>query len=353
MILRIALLLVSIPLLAHGGERLYLAARSRTQAQIGCEDYLRHRPVSRWLRITGCELDYVRAGYRETGGQITELLFPMRPAGTSPALPAALVVSTRDPQALAIAQQTIRSGSNADQESFLVMMLQIVTVLRASRDVEGVTRGRVEMLRTRKALSAIRAPLADDFTILDLHAYPRLLWPAIEAAAGAQALLVFLFLSLTRRRRQKTMPAEEPAGEESESSVEARLRAETPAAEGPFEPPAFRGLMLLNLPESATLADVETAPALGSSDEVRARIGKVLPGIQFNEHGRATYNRPDFSIQFDLGRGDPVYTAVVHLEGDAAARVFGRLIAHTGWRAFAPKRGAFVAVGETVEVPER
>jgi hypothetical protein len=347
MILRIALLLVSIPLLAHGGERLYLAARSRTQTQVTCEDYFRQRPGSTWIRIIGCELDYVRAGYRETDGRITELFFPLRPAGTSPALPAALVVSTRDPQALTIAQNAISSGANGNQESFLVMMLQIVTALRASREVDGVTRGRLEMLRTRGSLSAIRAPLAEDFTILDLHARPRLLWPAVEAAAGAQALLVFLFLNLTRRRARRAAAA---SAESADVSLRERLVPPvTEPGETPFQPRSFRGLMLLNLPATAALADVETAPPLGPADEVRAKISKVLPGIQFSDEGRATYNRPDFSIQFDLGTSDPVYTSVVHLEGDGAARVFGRLLSQTGWRAFAPKRGAFVAVGETLE----
>jgi hypothetical protein len=348
MILRIALLLVSIPLLAHGAERLYLAARSRTQTQVTCEEFFRQRPTSSWIRITGCELDYVRAGYRETDGHITELFFPLRPAGTSPAMPAALVISTRDPQALTIAQGAISSGANGNQESFLVMMLQIVTALRAARDVDGVTRGRIEMLRTRGSLSAIRAPLAEDFTILDLHARPRLLWPAIEAAAGAQALLVFVFLSLTRRRARRA--AGEAADAEADLTVRERLAPPVvEPAETPFLPRAFRGLMLLNLPATATLADVEAAPPLGSADDVRAKIGKVLPGIQFSDEGRATYNRPDFSIQFDLGKADPVYTSVVHLEGDGAARMFGRLLAQTGWRAFAPKRGAFVTVGETLE----
>lgn len=334
MILRIALLLVSIPLLAHGAERLYVAASSRTQAQITCDDYFRNRPRGRWVLITGCEVDYVRAGYRESGDRITELLFPVRPAGTSPALPAALVVSTRDPQALAIAEQTIHSGSNADQESFLVMMLKIITATRASRELQGVTRGRVEMLRTRRSLSAIRAPLADDFTILDLHAKPTVLWPALEATAGAQAFLVFIFLTATRRRRQKAPAVAEETGPPADIDTA-------------WQPRALRGIMLLNLPQTATLADVEKAPPLGSADEVRNRVAGVLPGIQFNDNGRATYNRPDFSIAIDLGRGEPVYTAVVDLEGDGASLVFGRLVAHTGWRAYAPKRGAFVSVGDT------
>ena len=53
----------------------------------------------------------------------------------------------------------------------------------------------------------------------------------------------------------------------------------------------------------------------------------------------------------DLGATDPVYTAVVDLQGDGAARVFGRLITQTGWRAFAPKKGVFVAIGTDPATP--
>ena len=337
MILRIALLLASLPLLAHGGERVVLAAQSRTQAEISCEHYSLHRPRSRWVKITGCEVDYVHAGYRESGGRITELLFPLRPAATSPALAAPLVVSTRDPQVLAIAEGTIQSAANGNQERFLVMMLQVVTAMRASREVDGVTRGQIDMLRTRNSLSAIRAPLAEDFTVLDLHARPSLLWPVVEAAAGAAALVSFFVLATSRRRR--------PSIKDEEAVAVAD------AAEPADQAPELRGLMLLNLSPAATAAEVETAPPLGSASEVKERIAKVLPGIQFNDAGRATYNRPDFSVVVDLGSSDPVYTAVVDLQGDGAAGVFRRLVTQTGWQAFAAKKGTFVAIAADPVIP--
>src|SRR5688572_12710560 len=107
MIVRIALLLVSIPLLAHGAEGLFHAFRSRTQAVVTCEQFLRARPTSRWVKITGCQLDYIRAGYREAGGRVTELFFPIRPAASSPAQPAPIVVSTTDPAILSLAGELI------------------------------------------------------------------------------------------------------------------------------------------------------------------------------------------------------------------------------------------------------
>lgn len=336
MLIRIALLLVSLPLLAHGGEGLYVAARSRTQAQLTCAQYFQQRPRSGWVRLSGCEVDYIRAGYREARGRITELFFPLRPTGTSPAVPAVVVLATRDPEVLGIAERTIGGGTSTDQDSFLVMMLQIVTAMRVSKEVDGFVRPPLETLRTRTSLSAIRAPLDEHFVILDLHARPVLLYPAIEVATGALALLLFAFLSvrLRRKKRADALIPEAQAPETVEAGDAASM-ADRPAG-------AIRGVMLLNLPATATVADIETAPPLGSQAQVRDRLSSVLPGVTFDEFGRGSYNRPDVAVSIDLAKKWVVHTAVLDLEGEAAERTLQKLLATTGWRAFSPKRWTFL-----------
>lgn len=336
MLARIALLLVSIPLLAHGGEGLYHAFRSRAQAHVTCDELTRGRPASGWLRVTGCELDYVRAAYREQRGRITELFFPLRPTGSSPALPSALVVSTRDPQVLAIAERTIGGMMKPDDEAFLVMMLQIVTTMKAAREVDGLTRSQLEMLRTRRDLTAIKAPLADGFAVLDLHQRPRLLFPAIEAAAGALALLLFTVLTTVRRRR-----ATRAARELAQPVTHGPGRDETPPAA-----PALRRLMLLNLPPDAPTSAIETAPALGTQDIVRSALARVLPGVAFNDAGVGQFNRPDHSMLLDLGRHPDVWTIVLDVSGDGARAALKRLVTQTGWRAYAPKHGRFITADD-------
>jgi hypothetical protein len=326
MIPRIALLLISIPLLVHGGDALYLAARSRTQARLTCGEYAVTRPRSGWVRLGSCEVDYVRAGYRETGGRLTELLFPLRPLGSSPAMPAAVVLATRDPAILQIAERAIRgSAEGRDDEAFTVSMLQIVNTMRGSRDIEGLARTPLQAFRTRPSITAIHAPLADDFVVIDLGAQPRLLVPAIEAAAGGNALLVLLFLSIRARRRVRNG---------------AELPSDPVAAVAP--PASLRGMMLLNLPEFAGAVDIDGAPPLGEQDEVRARLASILPGLTFDGRGRATFTRPDVTATVDLSTATPVHTAVISLEGEAADDTLRRVLSKTGWRAFSPKRGAFV-----------
>lgn len=340
--IRIALLLISLPLLAHGGEGLYVAARSRTQAALSCAEYFQQRPVSGWVRLTGCEVDYVRAGYRETRGRITEMLFPLRPAGSSPAMPAVVVLATSDPEVLAIAERTIGGGSPADQESFLVMMLRIVTAMRVSREIDGLTRPPLETLRTRRSLEAIRAPLEEHLVILDLHKRPWLLLPAIETAAGACALLVFFVFTAHARRKRRTSAAAVASAPVDTTAGDAEIVAPAKEAPAPIPSGSLRGVMLLNLTAAGTVNDIETAPPLGSQEEVRARFQSLLPGVTFNDEGRASFRRPDVFAAIDLARAPVVHTAVVDLEGEGAARVLERIVTATGWRAFSPKRWTFL-----------
>ena len=325
---RTALLLIGLVLLAHGAEGTWRAVRSRAQAQTTCADFAAAKPASAWVRLTGCEVDYVHAGYRETAqdlwgrlfdraeprGRITELLFPIRTAGADASAPAALVVSTRDPQVLAIAERTLGASGDIDQEAFLVLMLQVVTAMRASREIDGTIRAPLDTLRSRAALGAIRAPLAGDYAVLDLHARPRVILPAVELGAGVVAFGVVLL----RRRRRTPAPARPPEG-------------------GSHIP----RLMLLNLPPSAEPKDLEDAPPLGTQADVRARIAAILPSIVFDDTGKGRVADADHSVEIDLGRGDPVYTAVVELKGNALP-LLAALLEKTGWRAYAPKRGAFV-----------
>lgn len=339
MIVRIALLLASLPLFVHGAEGLYHALRSRTQAVVTCEQFSAARPGSGWVKIIGCQLDYVRAGYRESGGRVTELFIPIRPAASSPAQPAPIVISTSDPAIVELASElVVRRPTDMDDGAFLVAMLRVVAAMRATREVEGLTRSRLEMLRTRTALAkAIKAPLTDDFAVLDLRERPRFLIPAIEAVVGAQGLLVFLFLSVKARRRGGLKV---DAGRDGESPG---IESATPA---PLAPGEFRRLMLVNLPPNAPSSELERAPALGTQAAVRGGLAQVLPGIVFDDDGRGHFSRPDHAIRLDLGTSPQVWTATVDVTGSDAAGALRRLIMQTGWRAYAPRLGRFITADD-------
>jgi hypothetical protein len=336
-LLKIAMLLASIPLLAIGGEGIYHAARSRQQIAVTCDQFSGQPPRALWLRVSGCDVDYMGAGYRESGGRISELFFPVRPVAHARTAPASLVVATRDSEVLEIAQNTIGSGRQPDQEAFLVMMLRIVTMLRVSKEIEGYARsGVVELLKTRRALTGLSAPLAQEVLVLDLHARPDFLVPGIEAGAGLCLLVLGLVLPARRS----------PSGIES--------RAMPPASDvKPLSGPPRRrlpDLMLLNLDAAADASAIEHAAPLGNRSEVARQIAGVLEGFRVDGDGHGTFHGEDWSLTLDFAGDEKVWTITVVACGDGSVRALESLAVATGWRIFVPKRGTFAKPAQLAEM---
>ena len=317
--LKFALLAVGIPLLALGGEGLYHAARNLRQVAMTCEQFVRQRPRELWLRLSVCDLDYDAPGYRESNGRIAEIFFPVRAARQPKSMPAPLLVATSNPEALAIVQATIGDGRQPDQEAVTVMMLRVVTLLKASREIEGVARaGLFELLQTKRSLRSFPVPLDGHYAVIDLHARPRVVVPGIEAGVGLLALVLFLF---TGRGRAEALPAE-------------------PVVEAPASP--VPAMLLLNLDRAAGPDAIEHAPPLGGREETLATLRPALGGIRFEDGGWGRLSRPDFTIEIDLGVYDPVWTATVRASGAGAESAARALAGTTGWRLYVPKRGAFM-----------
>jgi len=369
--LRIALLAVSLPLLALGAVGLYDVAANRQQTTLTCGDLERQPPGARWIRLTGCEVDYTHPGVRPSTGLIRELYFPVRTAGRPQTSPAPLVVATRDPQALAVAQGTIGDGREPDTEELTVMGLRIVTLLKASREVEGVVRsGPLERLQTRSVLEGLSTPLASSFVALDLHGRPSPMVPGIETGAGVLGLLTAAVLSLRRRRAAAPIvepPAASvpgtgmPAELESFSAIEPEPPARVelpdplePFGEAPILEPVHPAMMLLNLDAAAGLDAIEHAPPLGSGRDVAGRLSSAC-GVTLDEGGRGTLAGQGFSIAIDAGvpGAGPVWTATLIARGPAALDGLRRLAAQSGWRIFVPRQGTFLAASDREIVMKR
>lgn len=370
------LLLVGLGLLALGGEGLYYVYSNPSQVTMRCAEYAQSRPSDLWLRLTDCEADYLGAGYRESGGKIAELFFPIRPAGRPRTDPAAIVAATTDPEVLAVAQATVGDGRQPDQEQFIVMMLKIVTALRASREIEGW--GRAGVLKTfdsRRSLASLSSPIEPDAIVLDLHARPQATVPAVELTLGAIALAFALLVHMRSKRARGaaaaaehaeradevegaahaggTAPAE-PAAEPVEAappeieSFPAEDETAPPAPEpAPIAPPAellpkLRGLLLLRLPSTADPSDIENAPPLGAREAVMRRIAEVIPDIRFDESGQGTLSAPDCLLVVDVGPAPLVHTAVARAEGARGIGLLKTLLASAGWRAYSARTAAFV-----------
>lgn len=133
-----------------------------------------------------------------------------------------------------------------------------------------------------------------------------------------------------RRKRDETKRDAELA---ADASVQPQSQTRAPLR--------IRHLLLLNLAPSDTAAHIETAPPLGSRDEVIRAIAEAIPGIRFD--GAAGEAAGDgHRVTVDIGRDDPVHAAVATAEGDAGLERLQQLLERTRWRAYAPREGKFI-----------
>jgi hypothetical protein len=328
-VLRIAFLLLSLPVVAHGAEALYYAVRSRDITTVTCDQLTRAVPSARWLRVTGCDIDYMHPAFTQSDDRVNSLYFAMRPRGAPADAAVSLIVATRDPAALSAAQPVLTSATPIDEETFTVAMLRVVNVLHAAREVQGFVRsGMIERLLARRELAGFNAPLAPDAIVLDVHARPSLARPVIETSAGLVLAAAAVVVSSRRRDSADDVGRGfSPANDErAPQTLTRRL------------PPA----MLLDLDASAPISEIEHAPPLGDEEDVVARIAGVLGPLTREDDGTYRAGGSDWMLTFDVGRDPIVWTVVVGVHGsEAADEALERLARDTTWRVFIPRLGTF------------
>jgi hypothetical protein len=339
--LRALLLVPAAALVALGGDGLYHALRSRERVTLDCGDFARSRPSAHRVLVTGCEIDFAGAGYREADGKVEELFLPARPAGRP--VPAPLVIATREPSALALAQIVTGHETQSAQQQSVAMMEKAAQAAGAGGAIDGLIRsGFVEGIRTRRVLSGLMGtPVAADAVIIDLDRRAAFGRPALALAAG---LLLGIVALIPSRGKQRTR-AREGTSRTSDEDTVAASNARPHVFPAPAPAVTLPRLMLLDLDVTAGPDAIETAPPLGSRHEVIARITGAIPDVRVNAAGRVL-SRADDSIVMDLGRDDPVATAIVDARGEAGVALVKEVLLVTGWRAFAPKTGLFVTIEE-------
>ncbi len=355
--LKLILLVPAAALLLLAGEGIYHATRGRQQVTIACAQFSRQPPSPRVL-VSGCEINYAGAGYRESGGQIEELFVPARPAG---GLPAPIVVATRDPATIALARTLLGGGRAATSDKSLEMMRRVVAQLQMANAIDGLVRtGFIERLRSRRILSGLAPPIADDAVIVDLHGTPDFVRPGLALVSGALLALIALW---PLRRVPQVVDDEVPRlpppallldiesshfdpvhafGELTEQSEASTLQ---PDVSPKTVPASLPRLLLLALDASWGPEAIEAAPPLGSRADVVARLRGVISDLAVDPT-RVVLARPDGSVRVDLGPHDPVPTAVIEARGEAGAMLVKEVLIVTGWRAFAPKTGLFVSTDD-------
>lgn len=341
--MRLLLLVPAAALLALGGEGLYHAIRGRDRVAIDCAEFARARPSSHRVAITGCNIDFAHAGYSGANGHVDELYLPARPAGKT--VPTTLVVATRDPSALALAQSVFAGDVEPGRAN--AAMEKAVESLGANVAIDGLIRsGTIEGFRTRRIVSGLNsAPLAADVAMIDVGGSPDFVRPLL--AIGAAALLAIAAIGWRRssaaREPEPRQVTEHPW--ESEPAVVEEHPASAFVQTAPPSTVALPRLLLLKLDVMAGPEAIEIAPPLGSRRDVIAIVTGIVPDASMDDRNRVLA-RPDGSLRLDLGPQDPVAAIVTDARGEAGAALVKEILLMTGWRAFAPKTGLFVTADE-------
>lgn len=164
--------LVGFYLLWTGGQGLYTAVKNHDPLEVACQSYSEVGPSQEWLTLTGCSLNLLEASYTETGGKVTELFIPARPArparGDAEAeddAPIHILVATKDSELLALANQLIQIE---DQAGMMRFALEHGDKMFPARNVSGLIRYGVDLDDDERAqLKSLDASLHEDFVILD------------------------------------------------------------------------------------------------------------------------------------------------------------------------------------------
>lgn len=356
---KLSLLVPAAAALVLAGEGIYHAAASRQQVAVSCDEFRRARPASPRVLVTGCDINVASAGYRESSGQVEELYLPARPTGNQ-AVAAPFVVATRDPAAIALARTVLGGGRRATSEQSLGAMQRVVAQLRLTDAIDGLVRtGIIERLRSRRILSGLAPPIAENAPVVDLHGTPDFLMPGLALLTGA--LLALLAFWPPRRGQPATAAVEptatsqalpigfEPASLESSQydpeHAFSELREFPTGLHSRSSAVSLPRLLLLAIDVTSGPEAIESAPPLGSRADVAAMLRGVISDLTGDER-HSVLSRPDGSVRVDLGRSDPVPTVVVEARGEAGVALVKEVLLMTGWRAFAPKTGLFVSADD-------
>lgn len=87
----------------------------------------------------------------------------------------------------------------------------------------------------------------------------------------------------------------------------------------------------------------DTILPLGPAAEVRAAISAVLAGVNWSRPSWGQYNTDDFSIEFNVGKEDPIQAMMLHVHGggEVIADIM-RLVVANDWVALDCSTGEFL-----------
>jgi len=108
-------------------------------------------------------------------------------------------------------------------------------------------------------------------------------------------------------------------------------------------------VVLVNAPQGLTVQEIPrdfVPPPLGPATELLDRLRAALPDLNLSDPTWGNLDSPDWSIEFNIGREDPVESIMLHVRGGGdVVEVIQRAARALGCRALDGSSGEFIEDG--------
>jgi len=183
-------------LVIGGGQGLWTTVTNMKPTEMSCADYVKQKPKSTWLKLSGCFLDMTDAAWKESGGTIKEVYVPVKPADDKKAKQVHILLATEDPAILSVATQLKNAKDTKDTIEVVIKNRDKIFV---TKDLEGLVRFGVDLdSKDRDKLAGLSENLSPDFVILSGGKKPTFLLSA-GMFVGGLALLAVAGLSMAKK----------------------------------------------------------------------------------------------------------------------------------------------------------
>jgi len=186
------LVIVVLALLWGGGQGLYTAITNLKPHECTVREYIATRPAAKWLRLTGGEINMLQTNYTSAWGvgPVSEIYIPVKPEDATSKEGVFILLATKDPALLALAEKMRGMKSEKEAVSFIFAHRNELIV---KRPVQGVIRYGVDLRdKEERKLRKLNPDLAENFIILDEGERPALLVSALMFLGGLAAVIFFI-----------------------------------------------------------------------------------------------------------------------------------------------------------------
>ncbi|WP_035614793.1 hypothetical protein [Haloferula sp. BvORR071] len=191
MIMRLGCLLplLSLGLLALGGQGLYTIATNRKPLEISIQDFYKQTPDAKWLKVTGGELDTLNSVFtsRTSGSDAKEIYVPVvAPGEDSTTGNIRLLLLTKDPELVGFINEgrKIEAGGGSPEKA-IEFAAKNADKLRPKRDVEGLVQFGIESdSKKRDKVAKLYPNLDSNAAIIEDGKRPDLAQASLMTALG-------------------------------------------------------------------------------------------------------------------------------------------------------------------------